>query len=155
MSSEQSIIDQFAMLESNKQTVYEIYELSEFNKIICFSEINEYLSKLGIQFIRTFIPDHNDVPENEVDALDPYYSQGRFVWKFIYNDVCVKLWFKDDSAGYEYGEFILMYPKDITKEKIERTRADLINWFSCPTFNTKNYEEFINNYGINYYTPKK
>ena len=155
MLSEESIINQFAELESNNQTIYEIYSQGEFNEIISFSEINKHLSKLGIQFVRTFIKDHNDVPENEVEALDPYYSQGKYEWKFIYNDVCVRLWFRDDLVGFEFGEFILMYPKDINTVNLECTRADLINWFACPTFDAKNYGEFIDKYGISYYTPKK
>lgn len=157
MLSEQPIINLFDELESNKnnQTIWEIYELGEFNKTISFSEINKYLSKLGVQFTRVFISDHNDIPENEVDALDPYYSQGKYEWKFIYNDVYVRLWFQNDLNGFEFGEFILMYPKDINTVNLECTRADLINWFSCPTFDAKNYNEFMGKYGISYYTSKK
>ena len=38
------------------------------------------------------------------------------------------------------------------KTKLENVRRDVINFFSCPTYFAKNYDEFIKKYGIQYYT---
>lgn len=36
--------------------------------------------------------------------------------------------------------------------KLENVRREIINFFSCPSYDVKNYDEFIKEYGIKYHT---
>jgi len=76
--------------------------------------------------------------------------EGKYVWKFCYNEVFIEFYWEDE-VPFSGGKVILQYYKNIDKNKLENVRKNIINFFSCPTYNAKNYDEYIKEYGIFYY----
>ena len=131
--------------------LFEIYESGEFNGKCGYTEICNYISELGIECKKDFIKKHDKIPEDEIDALDTRYMEGKFVWKYCYNEVFIEFHW-EDSVPFSGGEVILQYHKNIDKDILENIRRDIINFFCCPTYSAKNYDEYIKEYGISYYS---
>jgi hypothetical protein len=136
------------MLETKKEILCEIYESGEYNKTLNYEEICKYINKLGLECEKKFIKKHKSIP---INALDSHYSIGFYIWNFCYNEVFIEFYW-EESIPFSSGEVKLKYVKNMDEAKLENVRRDVINFFSCPTYGAKNYNEFIKKYGIQYYT---
>ena len=143
-------------IENNK-IITEIYENSDENKNLGYTAICNYIKNFdvnynvnyNVNFTLNFVKKHNSVPENEIDALDPYYEEGKHVWKFYINDIDIEFnW--EESVPYSFGNVILKYPENIDKMNLENVRRNVIEFFCCPCYGCKNYDEYITKYGIGY-----
>ena len=94
---------------------------------------------------KKFIKKNKSIPIDEIDALDPHYSVGFYIWNFCYNEVFIEFYW-EDSIPFSSGEVKLKYVKNMDNTKLENVRRDVINFFSCPTYNAKNYDEYIKKY---------
>jgi len=118
-------------------------------KTLNYEEICKYINKLGLECEKKCIK--KNIPIDEIDALDPHYSIGFYIWNFCYNEVFIEFYW-EDSIPFSSGEVKLKYIKNMDKTKLEIVRRDVINFFCCSTYGAKNYDEFIKKYGIQYHT---
>jgi len=127
----------------------EIYESGKYNKILNSEKICDYINKLEVKYEKKFIKKHKSVPIDGNNALNSHYIAGFYVWNFCYNEIFIEFYW-EDSIPFSSGEVKLKYVKNIDKTKLENVRRDIIDFFSCPTYGAKNYDEFIKKYGIKF-----
>lgn len=139
------------MKETKKDMLCEIYVSGEYNETLGYEEICKFINKLGVECEKKFIKKNKSIPIDEIDALDPYYSVGFHVWNLCYNEVFIEFYW-EKSVPFSSGEVKLKYVKNMDKTKLENVRRDVLNFFSCPTYDAKNYDEFIKKYAIQYHT---
>lgn len=137
-------------LEIDKDILYEIYESSD---TFSYTKFINYIRSFGEKCKPEFIKKHKNIHVDEIYALDPRFMEGKYEYKYVYDEIMVKISWYDDII-FPNGEVILKYCKDIDKNKLENLRRKLINSFCCPFEETKTYDDYIKKYGINYYTPK-
>jgi len=139
------------MEQTKKDKLCEIYESGEDNETLNCEEICKFINKLGVECEKKFVKKHKSIPIDEIEALDPYYSEGYYIWNFCYNEVFIEFYW-EDSIPFSSGTVKLKYVKNMDNTKLENVRREIINFFSCPSYDVKNYDEFIKEYGIQYHT---
>lgn len=163
MTSIDIINQKFNELETtDNKIISEIYVSGEFNNGLNYTSINNYISKIGVEYASFLMKNLNGILQNTINETDidelsnlgeTRNTQRCYTWIFIHNDVYIDVSWRDEGI-FSCGDMVLKYHENIDKNKLEICRRNLINWFCCPTYDAKNYDEYIKKYEIEYYTPK-